>query len=317
MQDKKAICGILLCVNVCVLTLLLVFRGINMLNFGENLALNSQNSTQNSALNSQTLNSATQNSNLILQNSSQDLNFSENSALTLQNSNKDLNFTQNSALNSQTLNLTSQNSNLISQNSAQDLNLSENSAENSAFALQNSKSTSPNSNKDFNLSQNSALNSQTLNSATQNSAHSPTLPLLASVLSFEFAFFISLCIIVLSFLSYKKSILSESKALKPPKIRPAILAQKPPNKNAKIQNFRPANNEFRLKFTHKLTAFFSLAKLVSYALLAVGFLALNAHALLDIAGFICGVSSVLAGCFFYGLWLNHKEKSQNSRQKGC
>ena len=303
MQDKKAICGILLCVNVCVLTLLLVFRGINMLNFGENLALNSQNSTQNSALSSQNLNSATQNSTLILQNSGRDLNLNENSA-------------ENSALNSQTLNLTSQNSNLISQNSAQDLNLSENSAENSAFALQNSKSTSPNSNKDFNLSQNSALNSQTLNSATQNSAKRPALPLLASVLSFEFAFFISLCIIVLSFLSYKKSILSESKALKPLQIRPAILAQKPPNKSTKIQNFRPANNEFRLKFTHKLTAFFSLAKLVSYALLAVGFLALNRHALLDIAGFICGVSSVLAGCFFYGLWLNHKEKSQNSRQKG-
>ena len=295
MQDKKAICGILLCVNVCVLTLLLVIRGINMLNFGENLALNSQNSTQNSALSSHNLNLNSQNSALILQNSSQVLNFSKNSA-------------ENTALILQTLNS-------ATQNSAQDLNSSENSTENSAFALQNSKSTSPNSNKDLNLSQNSASNSQTLNSATQNSAKRPALPLLASVLSFEFAFFISLCIIVLSFLSYKKSILSESKALKPPKIRPAILAQKPPNKNAKIQNFRPANNEFRLKFTHKLTAFFSLAKLVSYALLAVGFLALNAHALLDIAGFICGVSSVLAGCFFYGLWLNRKEKSQNSRQR--
>ena len=244
-----------------------------MLNFGENLALNSQNSTQNSALNSQTLNSATQNSALNSQNSSQDLNFSENS-------------TENSAF-------ALQNSTLISLNSVQDLNFNENSAENSA------------------------LNSQTLNSATQNSAHRPALPLLASVLSFEFAFFISLCIIVLSFLSYKKSILSESKAIKPPKIRPAILAQKPPNKSTKIQNFRPANNEFKLKFTHKLTAFFSLAKLGAYALLAVGFLALNRHALLDIAGFICGVSSVLVGCFFYGLWLNHKEKSQNSRQKGC
>ena len=242
-----------------------------MLNFGENLALNSQNSTQNSALNSQTLNSATQNSALNSQNSAQDLNSSENS-------------TENLAF-------ALQNSTLILQNSAQNLNLSENSVENSA------------------------LNSQTLNSATQNSAKRPALPLLASVLSFEFAFFISLCIIVLSFLSYKKSILSESKALKPPKIRPAILAQKPPNKNAKIQNFRPANNDFKLKFTHKLTAFFSLAKLGAYALLAVGFLALNAHALLDIAGFICGVSSVLAGCFFYGLWLNRKEKSQNSRQR--
>ncbi len=245
MQDKKAICGILLCVNVCVLTLLLVFKGINMLNFGENLALNSQNSTQNSALSSQNLNSATQNSALILQSSARDLNFSENSA------------------------------------------------------------------------ENSTLTSQNLNSTTQNSAKRPALPLLASVLNFEFAFFISLCIIVLSFLSYKKSILSESKALKPPKIRSAILAQNPPNKSTKIQKFRPANNDFKLKFTHKLTAFFSLAKLVSYALLAVGFLALNAHALLDIAGFICGVSSVLAGCFFYGLWLNHKEKSQNSGQKGC
>ena len=244
-----------------------------MLNFGENLALNSQNSTQNSALSSHNLN----------------LN-SQNSALTLQNSAQNLNLSENSVLNSQTLNSATQNSNSTLQNSTQDLNLSKNSAENSV------------------------LNSQTLNLATQNSAHRPALPLLASVLSFEFAFFISLCIIVLSFLSYKKSILSESKALKPPKIRPAILAQKPPNKNAKIQNFRPANNEFRLKFTHKLTAFFSLAKLVSYALLAVGFLALNRHALLDIAGFICGVSSVLAGCFFYGLWLNHKEKSQNSRQ---
>ena len=235
-----------------------------------------------------------------------------------------LNFGENLALNSQN---STQNSALATQNSGRDLNLSENSAENSAFALQNSKSTLPNSNKDLNLSQNSALNSQTLNLNSQNSerdlnlnensAKRPALPLLASVLSFEFAFFISLCIIVLSFLSYKKSILSESKALKPPKIRPAILAQKPPNKNAKIQNFRPKNDDFKLKFTHKLTAFFSLAKLVSYALLAVGFLALNRHALLDIAGFICGVSSVLAGCFFYGLWLNHKEKSQNSRQKGC
>ncbi len=142
----------------------------------------------------------------------------------------------------------------------------------------------------------------------QNLTQSPALPLLAVILNYEFAFFTSLCIIVLSFASYKKSILSETRQIKIPQIRPAIFAKKTPKKGVKFVNFCPANDEFGLKFSRKFAAFFSLAKLASYGVLALGFYLLSANALLDIAAFICGVSSLLAGCFIYGLWLNFKGK---------
>ena len=220
MLGKKDFWGILLCANALMLVLLLIFKGVNLLNFGENSAQNSQKSQ-------------------IL---------GEN----------------------------------LGRNLTQSLNLADLNATNSAQSP-----TSP-------LAQ------------SQNLAQSPALPLFAAILNYEFAFFICLCIIVLSFASYKKSILSESKSLKIPQIRPAIFAKKTLKKSAKFVNFRPANDEFGLKFSRKFAAFFSLAKLASYGVLAFGFYLLSANALLDIAGFICGVSSLLIGCFIYGLWVNFR-----------
>ena len=222
MLGKKDFWGILLCANALVLVFLLAFKSVNLLNFGENSAQNSQKSQ-------------------IL-----DENFG--------------------------------------QNLTQSLNLANLNATNSTPSP-----TSP-------LAQ------------SQNSAQSPALPLFAVILNYEFAFFTSLCIIILSFASYKKSIINEAKSLKIPQIRPAIFAKKTLKKGAKFVNFRPANDEFGLKFSRKFAAFFSLAKLASYGVLALGFYLLNANALFDIAAFICGVSSLLSGCFIYGLWVNFRGK---------
>lgn len=167
-------------------------------------------------------------------------------------------------------------------------------------------------------------------------------PLLAS---FEFAFFATLFIIVLSFLSYKKSIFKKvsaegqtantAKAMnkkrnftqavskeqiftpqndKSPEnpefftqIQPQslIFCQKPLQTLPKILKFKATNDEFKPSFKGALKnfgVFFSLAKLCAYAFLALGFLALQRQNLLDIVGFLGGVSSVLVSVLaFAGL----------------
>lgn len=167
-------------------------------------------------------------------------------------------------------------------------------------------------------------------------------PLLAS---FEFAFFATLFIIVLSFLSYKKSVFKKvsaegqtantakainetrnftqavskgqifasqnDKSLKNPEfftqIQPQslIFCQKPLKTLPKILKFKATNDEFKPSFKGALKnfgVFFSLAKLCAYAFLALGFLALQRQNLLDIVGFLGGVSSVLASVLaFAGL----------------
>lgn len=171
-------------------------------------------------------------------------------------------------------------------------------------------------------------------------------PLLAS---FEFAFFATLFIIVLSFLSYKKSVFKKvsaegqtansakamnagrvaeqnfmqavskgqifasqnDKSLKNAEfftqIQPQslIFCQKPLKTLPKILKFKTTNDEFKPSFKGALKnfgVFFSLAKLCAYAFLALGFLALQRQNLLDIVGFLGGVSSVLVSVLaFAGL----------------
>lgn len=75
----------------------------------------------------------------------------------------------------------------------------------------------------------------------------------AMAVSFEFAFFATLCIIAVSFLSYKKRIFARTSEVQIPQKPPFILTKKP-CKGAKILRFYPADE--KLKFSHKFIAFF-------------------------------------------------------------
>ena len=77
----------------------------------------------------------------------------------------------------------------------------------------------------------------------------------AMAVSFEFAFFATLCIIAVSFLSYKKRIFAQASEAQIPQKPPFILAKKP-CKGVKILHFYPADE--KLKFSHKFIAFLAL-----------------------------------------------------------
>lgn len=128
---------------------------------------------------------------------------------------------------------------------------------------------------------------------------------LAFVLSYEFSFFSMLLIIILSFLSYQKNILKKTKIYKIEK-KPLFLTLKKVNKNVKILNFKAINDDFKPSFKLALKnfgVFFSLAKLGAYIFLALGFLALQRHDLLDIFAFIAGISSLILGVFIFMFWM--------------
>lgn len=121
--------------------------------------------------------------------------------------------------------------------------------------------------------------------------------------SFEFAFFSSLFIIFLSFLSYKKNILKRAKEAQFKTLN--IFTKKTP---PKIVKFKAINDDFKPTFKlafKNLALFFSLAKLGAYAFLALGFLILHRHNLLDILAFLAGISSVLLGIFIFMIWVKY------------
>lgn len=122
-------------------------------------------------------------------------------------------------------------------------------------------------------------------------------------LSFEFAFFSSLFIIFLSFLSYRKNILKRAKETQFKTLN--IFTKKTP---PKIVKFKAINDDFKPTFKlafKNLALFFSLAKLGAYAFLALGFLILHKHNLLDILAFLAGISSVLLGIFIFMIWVKY------------
>lgn len=120
-------------------------------------------------------------------------------------------------------------------------------------------------------------------------------------LSFEFAFFSSLLIIFLSFLSYRKGILKKAKEVE---FKALNIFTKKSTKPLKIVKFKAINDDFKLAFKN-LALFFSLAKLGAYAFLALGFLILHKHNLLDILAFLAGISSVLLGIFIFMVWVKY------------
>lgn len=141
--------------------------------------------------------------------------------------------------------------------------------------------------------------------------------------SFEFAFFTTLCIINLSFLSYKKSVLKKANAERANTQTAGqnftqIHARTPKiclKKNApqKILQFKAANDEFKptLKLAFKsFGVFFSLAKLGAYAFLALGFLALQKQNLLSVAAFLGGISAVLLGVLVFAGFCAYKQKRE-------
>lgn len=127
----------------------------------------------------------------------------------------------------------------------------------------------------------------------------------ALFLSFEFAFFSSLFIIFLSFLSYKKNILKRAKKAQ---FKTLNIFTKKSTTPPKIVKFKAINDDFKPTFKlafKNLALFFSLAKLGAYAFLALGFLILHKHNLLDILAFLAGISSVLLGIFIFMIWVKY------------
>lgn len=139
---------------------------------------------------------------------------------------------------------------------------------------------------------------------------------LAFFLSYEFAFFIGLCIIILSFLSYQKNILKKAEIYKFEK-KPLFITLKKARalKNSK---FRLINDDFKPSFKLALKnfgVFFSLAKLGAYVFLALGFLALQRHGLLDIFAFLFGISSLVLALFVFMFFVNLKERKDDKFKK--
>ncbi|TQR60368.1 hypothetical protein [Campylobacter troglodytis] len=126
-------------------------------------------------------------------------------------------------------------------------------------------------------------------------------------LSYEFAFFMTLCIILLSFLSYQKNILNKAKTYKFEE-RPNFLLLKAVSKNSRISKFRIIKDEFKPSFKVALKnfrVFFNLAKLFAYCLFVLGFLILKRWDLLDIFAFIAGISSLVLTVFIFAFWMRN------------
>lgn len=314
MHGKKAFCFILILANVLFLALLLGFE----ITFSENLGLSKTKFSQN------------------------DVNFTQNAEFLNQNTTNLSQNTENLAKNGENLSKNGENLTQNAENLAQnDINLiqnTENLAQNITNSIQNSE----------NLSQNTEISALT-----------------AQILSFEFAFFATLLIILISFFSYKKGILklaqsaenteissnqnadfinknavnlsiqqSENSQIQTNLQNTQILAIKNDdflnknaensnNQNTKFSNQNAVNlsdqstqtadlnssesnqeSGVKPKFGFKyMSLFFSLAKLLGYAFLAAGFLALNRHAMLDLVGFLGGISSLIFAVLIFAFYL--------------
>lgn len=136
---------------------------------------------------------------------------------------------------------------------------------------------------------------------------------LAVVFSFECAFFASLFIIVLSFLSYQKSVTKKAQGVEIFTKPLGICLKK--YAGVKILKFKAINDDFKPTFKLALKnfgVFFSVAKLGAYAFLVLGFLVLKKHDLLDIFAFLAGVSSVLLSVLVFGGFCLYRVKAQKN-----
>lgn len=159
--------------------------------------------------------------------------------------------------------------------------------------------------------------------------------ILGIVLSFEFAFFSAIFIILISFLSYKKGILKGvsdfklnlAKNLNDENSRENLnlqneISAKNFKNSSEISNAENLNERLNLQNEdenlklnlqnedenlkpnfNKFTLFFNLAKVLSYALLIISFLILQKQNFLDIFAFLGGISSVILGVLIFAFYL--------------
>ncbi len=127
-------------------------------------------------------------------------------------------------------------------------------------------------------------------------------------LSFEFAFFSTLLVVLSSFLNYKKNILSRAKT-HTFKNKPLFIFVKKMQKNAKILNFRTLKDDLKPNFKEKMqnfALFFPLVKILSYGILVAGFLFLKSGNLLSILGYLSGISAFFVCVLFFVLSLKYE-----------
>ncbi|WP_232364890.1 hypothetical protein [Campylobacter aviculae] len=129
-------------------------------------------------------------------------------------------------------------------------------------------------------------------------------------LSFEIAFFSFLFVIFSSYLNYKKIILSKAKEYKDFQNISLFLLKKI-KKLPKNIKFRIVKDDLDFNFKDKIyffAIFFNLLKILAYVILVAGFLFLHRQNLLNIFGYLCGISTLLVCIFIFIVYVRYESK---------
>ncbi|MCX2682748.1 hypothetical protein OQH60_02545 [Campylobacter sp. MIT 21-1685] len=136
---------------------------------------------------------------------------------------------------------------------------------------------------------------------------------LAVFLSYETAFFNVLLIVFCSYLHYKKNVLLQAKRYNITQA-PLMIFVKKYQFFPKIVYFRKINDDLTLSLSEKwrhFSFFFAFFKLCAYGLLAVSFLFLQHRGLLNVFGYLCGISSLLVCIFIFLLYVKYESKKNH------
>ncbi|WP_246023116.1 hypothetical protein [Campylobacter estrildidarum] len=129
-------------------------------------------------------------------------------------------------------------------------------------------------------------------------------------LSFEIAFFSFLIVIFSSYLNYKKIVFSKAKKYEYFQ-NSSIFFLKKIKKLPKNIKFRVIKDDLDFNFKDKIyffTTFFSLLKIFAYMVLVAGFLFLHRQNLLNIFGYLCGISALLICVFIFIVYIRYESK---------
>lgn len=126
----------------------------------------------------------------------------------------------------------------------------------------------------------------------------------AFCLSYEMAFFSILFIIIVSYFNYKKNILARVEKYK---IKPLMIFFKKFKNLPKIIKFKDLNDDSTFKDKMRYFAlFFALFKILAYGILVAGFLFLRYQNLLEIFGYLYGISALLVCVFIFILYIRYE-----------
>lgn len=126
----------------------------------------------------------------------------------------------------------------------------------------------------------------------------------AFCLSYEIAFFSILLIIIVSYFNYKKTILTRAKKYE---TKPLMIFLKNFKNLPKIIKFKDLNDDLIFKDKMRYFAlFFALFKILAYGILVAGFLFLRYQNLLEIFGYLCGISALLICIFIFTLYIKYE-----------